>query len=279
VYVTPDGTVGAPTPWPLDLWRSGESGDAFALAFGWHNRCDHDYRTQMLRLGIVDVIFSPVLNNTYQNTPLNCWDCDPFFMYGTNDQRYLTNDLADFGVGNFFWYGHAQQIGFGATKDADNEPDVSFVSILDLQAALGNTWDLHRKHLIKAHPYRLVILEGCETAEDSQLAEAFGILGGIHSKSWFEKHGESPQAYVGWAGEIFIPNCPMYTDLFTSHSAHQADMFGLWMSEVPLVQCVAAGATPYLNLLGAPVPFDTPLDPNWVIFGDPYLTRTPANEP
>jgi len=113
-----------------------------------------------------------------------------------------------------------------------------------------------------------------------ELSEAFGIRGGVHTKSWFERHGESPQAFVGFTtDEVFLPACPPYTDPFMYHGEHLADMFGLWMCEVPLVQCVVAGATPYSNIFGVQVPHDDPLSQDWQIFGDPYLTRTPSSEP
>ena len=265
-------------PYPIDLFRSGESGDAFSLAFGWNVLCDLDFRKEMLRLGVVDQVFSPTLDNTYQNTSLNCYDCDPFFMYSKNDQTNLLNDLANGNVGNFFWFGHGEHLSFGAAKNVDSEVNHSSIAIWDLERVLGNKWNLRHTFLSKNHPFRLVIMETCETAQDSQLAEAFGIDGRVHSKNWFERHGQSPQAYVGWSTIIYVPGCPIYNDPFTSHSEHQADLFGLWMSEVPLMQCVAAGATPY-TIFGVPVLFDTPLYPTWKIFGDPYLTRTPTSEP
>jgi hypothetical protein len=291
IYITPGTAVAASgsvhpqagsasSPYPLSFSRLGSCGDAFTMAFGWNTLCDLPFRKDMLRLGVLDIIFSPILDNTYANTSLNCYDCDPFFMYSTGSQTMLTNDLANGNAGNFFWYGHGSSYSFGAAEtDSDINAGLSSVTAWDLGNALGNNWNRRHTRLIAHHPFRLVIMEGCDTAEDAQLSEAFGILGAIHSKQWFQRHGQPSQAYVGWTTEIFVPGCPVYDDPFMNHSEHQADMFGLWMSEVPLVQCVVAGATPYLNGFGVPVPFDTPLDANWRIFGDPNLTRTPSNEP
>jgi hypothetical protein len=194
--------------------------------------------------------------------------------------KHALSDYLNSGVGNFYWYGHGSEFSFGSgLTDADIESGLSNISTTDLENVLGNKWSRRHKYLIRNHPFRLVIMEACSTAVDSQLAEAFGIQDGVHNKAWFVKHGLPSQAYVGWTIDILVPGCASYDDQFQSHSDHLADMFGLWMSEAPLVQCVAAGATPYLNGFGVPVPFDTPLDPNWRIFGDPYLTRAPANEP
>lgn len=230
-------------------------------------------------MGVLDMIFNVTFDRPYANTSLNCYDCDPFFMYSKGAQANLLSDLADPNVGNFFWYGHAEHLSFGAAKNTDKQPDLSSISIYDLEPVLSNTWTRAHKRLLAHHPFRLVVLEGCETAVDSQLAEAFGILGGVHSKYWFQRRGCPSQAYVGWTVDIYVPNCPAFDAVFANHGLHQQDMFGLWMSEVPLVQCVVAGATPYLNIFGVPVPDDTPLDLNWKIFGDPNLTRTPSSEP
>jgi hypothetical protein len=56
-----------------------------------------------------------------------------------------------------------------------------------------------------------------------------------------------------------------------SRGEHLADFFAAWMAGLTLVDCVQIGERED----SAWWPFDRPLDPNWKIFGDPFLTRSP----
>ncbi len=257
---------------PIPVWRfkNGSCGDLFSLAYGWDTYSSA--RSDMIMNGVENVIFDPAFDNEYTSSPLNFpgWFHDPFFMHDQNnlytnkpsdDQEAVINDLASPSVGNFYWHGH------GFVDAIGSATGVGLASAV-VAERLGNTGVKGARGPKHTHPYRLVILEACDTGSQSW-SRAFGIVDTSHTTEWFQSHGESPQAMVGWPGEIVSLGGSMQ---LASHSEHLADCFGAWMAGLPLVECVDIGATP--NDSVSP-PFDRPMDPNWKMFGDPYLTRLP----
>ncbi len=93
IYITPSDP--SPITWPSQPYPFGlaksvsTGGDAFELAFGWDSACAFSYRSDMIREGVADLLFSPVVDDTYQNTPLNCYDCDPFFLHSLTSKTNL----------------------------------------------------------------------------------------------------------------------------------------------------------------------------------------------
>lgn len=269
--------------YPFYLYRSaGFSGDSFTLAFGWNNQTWYSDRQYMIHYGVENIVFNPAADETYNNTPLNCYDCDPFFMYKTVDQQTLLLDLENVNVANFYWDGHGNIGSIGSTesqKDADNG-----LSSLDITTVSEN---LHNRKGSRGwqqrhHPYRLVILDCCLAGQNAGWAKAFGIEPNVTSKQMFERQGEQPQALVAWTTEIDGPSgrspsgyglndVPPST--FYAYGDALARLFSDWMTEVPLMQCLADASTPDGS------GYDFPMNPNWRIFGDPNLTRDPAFEP
>ncbi len=270
--------------YPLYLFHMGAWGDTFTMAFGWNDTIMASQRYEMIQENVVDVLFNPGADPyTYNNTFLNSFNGTCFAMWNqVPDATTLTNDLARGDVGNFFWCGHGDPTGFGsAENDADVKRGLSAITQSDLNAALGTHMD-GRGWSNRQHPYRLVILNCCDSADDDRLANAFGIEGGTHDHQWFEKRDELPQAFVGWNAIIRVPGCwwwnryiPIQTSFF-GYGVHLNILFTLWMSGyIPIAQCVDAATEP----IDALWPFDCPLDKHWVIFGDPNLTRDPDLEP
>ena len=271
VQVSPIPPLNPPPPAvPLNFWRSGTViGDQFEIAYGWDSQVYNYYRKNMIGC-VVDTVFNPSLDNAYQNTMLNCFTCDPFFMYYSGDGQTILLSLNNILVQNFFFCGHGTFQSFGSVGTR-NDPSLASVSTADLQTWLGNGYYNHAFQ--RPHPFRLVIMDSCNSANTGILAQKFGFpYPATLTKQWYDRRGEEPQAFVGFKEEIWLPTGASFLP-YVYHGDHLADMFGLWMSEVPLVQCVAAGATPY-GVIG-----DCPLDPSWTIFGDPYLTRTPSSHP
>jgi hypothetical protein len=227
----------------------------------------------MIRDNVENVLFDPTLDNTYNNTFLNCYYCDPFFMGNTNDQRILLDDLSNGSVGNFYWNGHGseQSIGSSANTNQDAQGYSSF-TYSDVETSLGNLFGGHLKGgwSKRAHPYRLVILDSCSSADGIEWAKAFGIIGNAYSASRLRSMGYDPQAFVGWVGSFNGPFTP--TDM-AYYGEHLNDLFELWMSDVPLDECVGYAASYYQG--AAYSIYDMPLGDNWKIYGDPILTRSP----
>jgi hypothetical protein len=226
----------------------------------------------MIMNSVENIVFNPALDNQYYNTPLNCWYCDPFFMYSTNDQETLLNDLANQSVGNFFFDGHGSEETIGsALDDSQHASGLSMLSNTDVGVRLGNYPPIGRKKGQKyAHPYHLAILNACDCGGATYWAQAFGITTGLHSTEWFQNHGESPQAMVAWTGDTYGPNGFDVYGQYEDYGEHLAELFGLWMSEAPLDYCVGEATVPDSSIFP-----DHPLDLNWTIFGDPVLTRSP----
>ena len=284
LYITPTDTLNTqkalfhpngltPTS-PIPLWRfkNGICGDEFTLAYGWDDDgyIAHGARSDMIMNSVENIIFNPAIEKEYNNTPLNGWYLNPFFMYSTNDQATMLNDLANQSVGNFFFFGHGSEDSFGSGVTTPNRglttTDLNYVTVGE---QLGN---IPKTKTVKGpkhkHPYRLVILDACSCGQQPWWAKAFGIPPTNHALTWFQGRGLSSQALLTWAGEIDA--CEGIPEI-NSHGEHLADFFGAWMSGVPLVECVNIGTTPDYGWF----PFDRPFDSSWKIFGYPFLTRSP----
>jgi len=277
LYITPTGTLnnsqtrvhanysgGSSSSGPIPIWRfaNGICGDEFSLAYGWNP--DSSRRSDMIMDGVENIVFNPALDNDYFPSPLTFpgWYHTPFFMGdNTNDQATMLNDLANQSVGNFYWHGHGGYNNIGSGTGVGLAPS-------DVAIKLGNISFNHGNK--NGHPYRLVILDACGCGEDKSLwVTAFGIVETNASAEWFQQHGLAQQAMVAWPGPIDSLGGSYQLD---SHSAHLADFWAAWMAGLPLEECVGIGATPYDGVLPL---FDRPLDPNWKIFGCPFMTRSP----
>ena len=282
IYITPTANSNASqanvqanglTPYgPIPVWKfkSGSCDDLFSLAYGWDAYSSE--RSDMVMNGVENVIFNPTLNNEYTPSPLNFpgWFHAPFFMHdldgsmnGTknlsDDEVAVVNDLASLSVGNFYWHGHGSHDFIGSGTGVGLGPSVVANRLKNYYGKRGGNFK---------HPYRLVILEACNTG-DNLWVHAFGIESTVRDAAWFQAHGESPQAMLAWPGMIAALGGSMQ---LASHSEHLADFFGAWMSGHTLVECAVIGSTPNESVSW---PFDQPMDPNWTMFGDPFLTRSP----
>jgi hypothetical protein len=90
-----------------------------------------------------------------------------------------------------------------------------------------------------------------------------------HSTQWFIQNQYLPQAMLAWTGDTYGPNGFDIYGQYENYGEHLAELFGLWMSEAPLAYCVSQATLANVSVIG-----DHPLDTNWIIFGDPELTRS-----
>lgn len=263
---------------PIPIWKfkKGRCGDLFTMAYGWNNTMGSGARSDMIRLGVEDIVFNPGLDNQYYPPfpYLNCYDCDPFFMYSTNTEETILNELSNPGVGNFFFDGHGSMYSFGSALD-DNDKAKNGRSMLGntvVGQRLGNYLPTNGKKGPKhAHPYRLVILNACDCGDAPFWAQAFGIVSEARTTQWFHDNNYNPQAMVAWIGDTYGPNGFDIYGQYENRAAHLAVLFNCWMSELPLAECVDAATQPDDQMFD---PFDQPLDTNWTIFGDRELTRS-----
>lgn len=114
------------------------------------------------------------------------------------DYSVLTNALADGSSANFYWWGHGGRFAIG--PHPKKQP---FLMARDVKDFLRNA--------ALDHPYRLVILDGCETWS-SEWADAFGIDfnpgGSTYTVQNFTSRGLNPQAFVGWDPTTPAPMTP-----------------------------------------------------------------------
>ncbi len=257
-------------PVPVYRFKKGSCGDYFTLGlgFGWMGdpNLNANNLMSMVEGDVENIVFNPGLDNTYNNTTLNGWDRDPFYIWSDTQKQQILQDIGNPCVGNFFWYGHGSAISFGPSQeDADQLPTIAY---WDVGAATGNIIDRNRHGPAKRpHPFRFVILDACECGDANYLADAFGIEPGSHASWWYRKAGFAPQAMVAWTGDVMDPQ-PMYWEDVEIYGSHLAVLYNLWMSGAPLVYCVYSGA----QSSGAT---DIPLSVNWKVFGYSYLTREP----
>jgi hypothetical protein len=287
-YITPTSTFtnnvkvlakasGASKSGPIPVWKfkNGSCGDLFTMAYGWNSESfiGHSLRSDMIMYGVENIVFNPGLDNQYYPPfPfVNCYDCDPFFMYNHNNQETLLNDLANGSVGNFFFDGHGSEDSISsAVANDDINNGLSYLGASEVGNRLGNLGSLPPGHK-HAHPYRLVFLDACECGKREAWADAFGIVSGVHYAEWFQGRGEPSQAMVAWPVDIDGVSWTPFAYQFYSAQEHLANFFNLWMAGVPLIDCLNVGATPDYNWW----PQDRPFDKHWRIFGDPFLTRSP----
>jgi hypothetical protein len=189
----------------------GGIGDRFVVAWGWNEyQVNFDQQRESLMLdGVINIIANPGLVNEYSLLPDgNAFHCCAFRYDTPQNQEMLLKALASPDAGNFFWFGHGNQ------DTIYGNVDKSAITDGDVEKALEN-----KKHRSKPpsysysnkHPYRLVILNGCNSYS-SEWANAFGIDfskgGSLNTVLEYQFTGRTAQAFVGWDAEVKVPTFP-----------------------------------------------------------------------
>ena len=215
----------------------------FTVAWGWSSDFFQfiNNEDQMIENGVVNILANPSDVNSYSLGPCCIWNM-PYtsgttFTYKTEfDKRILTNALSQGYL--FFWLGH------GGANVLLGNPDLSNISAQDVRKALGNfEFDSTPKHpKTNSHPYKLVILNGCET--DSVLwTRSFGIdyspPGTTNFVAQYMAAGRSPRAFVGWVKQNDAPNVVDYFGItHVQFGDALAELFSHWMAGDPLGICM-----------------------------------------
>lgn len=233
--------IAAATPTPVAQWflkQGSSAGNGFVVAWGWNRYATwfNDYREQMILNAVVNILGDPSSFDEYTLAPSLNFPYSSTFRYDTDaDKKVLLNSLKD--NENFFWFGH------GSFNTIAGNDTVSSIGTADVQRVLENYpgQGTQRRPRAPKHPYRLVILNGCETY-GSDWATSFGIdfspSGSTNIVLEYQFVGRKPQAFVGWTAEGEVP------DFDTTGLAHaqfgqaQAELFSRWMGGFPLDLCL-----------------------------------------
>ncbi|MGH7976029.1 MAG: Ig-like domain-containing protein, partial [Limisphaerales bacterium] len=256
--------------------------NVFAVAWGFDTyfTAFNNYRTELMEDDVIEILDNPSDFNSYTLLPANNVPyADSTFRYDDNtDKSVLVNpshpgkgDLAL--SGNFFWFGH------GAANAIAGNPKHSIITALDVINTLNNkaytTTDKTPEN--NDHPYKLVILNGCQTYSYIW-ASAFGIDYSANNSSDlvsdYTLAGRQPRAFVGWTKEIGVPgynDIPYEGMLDADYGEALGVMFQEWMAGYPIYQCVEDFSDQALLLVPLPHLFEN-VD-SWKISGCYDLER------
>lgn len=244
------------------------SPDAMEVAYSWEPGVyDEANREAMYQKGVVDVLYNPARDNHYQNTPLNAFNAYVFGMYSGEDKGVLKEALRDKGVSNLFFSGHGSDETFGASANPGDQLPV--FNIDEVGAMLHNslengTWKERRT------PFRLVVLDACNTALSDRWAIAFGIPPSFTTFAAFEESGLAPCAFLGWQGSPYLPSQGIgYPNNFVKYQVSLAIFNSAWLDGKTLAECIRAASNKKLSY---PMGYKDKL--GWKIYGLPTLTRT-----
>jgi hypothetical protein len=252
-------TLSDPSSGTLAYWLSDASTgpightEYFTVAFAWDNA------TQASKGGAMwDCIMGSVVNRLMEicnegwcyddpySSSFDTWDTYPYtsgnpgYLQQQPDVQNLLNSLGDGNTMNFYFDGHGQTTEIGNDKSSSDPSDVE-IGLVNVENALGNIGNVDgpKWH----HPYRLVFLNACHTAEDDHWAHAFGIPDRTTTQEL--ENGHQPQAFLGWDGSPLAAQ----TDGDWNDTAQTYAVFwDAWMSEqYTLQQCIQIASNPSLS--------------------------------
>jgi len=156
----------------------------FDVAYAWHRDSEAQPFGQMwqfAQFGVVNSLMQPlglypVYPESFNRFTYDLYPGYPGYLPNmAKATDYLLPDLALPAMRNFYWHGHGStaSIGDGKEPDPSNPGAKVFITTKDVNEALGNTWSFWK--LKMEHPYRLVFLDGCSTADTDDWRKAFGI--------------------------------------------------------------------------------------------------------
>jgi len=267
--ITPSGGPEATPVWQWFLKaQTPGPGNTFVSAWGWHKYTTsfNNKTEQMMLDGVLNILGNPSNPNAYFLAPNgNVPYCCAFRFDNSADKQVLLDALAQ--NRHFFWIGHGSYNGILGNKDrADIGPT-------DIENILQNlAYKSSPKHPKEdKHPYRLVILNGCQTYS-SLWAGCFGIpySSGMSTNIVLEYQftGQMPRAFVGWTNDVIkIPFGWDPTGIgHLQYGLALGELFSKWMEGFPLDFCVDSFADRALS-------YGYTGNDSWCISGCVDLTR------
>lgn len=228
-----------------------QPGNQFVVAWGWNEYATSfsENNEQMMLNGVINILGNPANPNSYFLAPPGNVPFATAFRYDTDaDKQALLTALQQNAL--FFWCGHGSDTTFGG-----NLPK-SFIGTADIEPLLGNTSYKSRPTHPRQdlHPYKLVILNGCETYS-ALWAGVFGIQFSATTSTEmtldYLNTDRTPRAFVGWTTTVDMPEMVrilphLGCDWPTAHLRYGnalGQLFTSWMSGYPLDVCVDNFAT------------------------------------
>ncbi len=229
------GTTNFSSTDPVMHWFLKEahgSGGDFVVAWGWdvYTTGFNNRRNDAMLNGVINLLGNPADPSAYNLRPAANVAYANTFRYDTiADGDLLLNELASPNAGNFFWFGHA-----GKDSIAGNYKKTSIDSD-GVEGVLGNKAHRSTPRVPRTnkHPYKFVVLNGCETYS-SDWANAFGIdfspQGSSTLTPTYLSAGRTPRAFVGWTKQIDVPNrLGSWVGYETEYAEGLGQLFYNWM--------------------------------------------------
>jgi hypothetical protein len=221
-----------------------------------------------IQWGVVDPLISPPeaggggsldpYSSTFNDFTSPEDNGNPGYLSGINDVTALTNNLKQVATRNFHFDGHGNETSFGNNQKGAGEVNITAG---DLEELLGNyPYGTALNGLKRGRPFRFVFLNACETADDDNLHNVFGIYHRLTTAD-LQKNSQNAQAYVGWVNS---PRIPLTADDWYDFASTYAVLYDAWMAGIPLDDC--------LNMASQKYPFGSvyPITLNWP-FGTKFL--------
>jgi hypothetical protein len=222
----------------------------FTVAYACDASADDQNLRDCVQLTIVDQLIG-TCNATFcydypYSSTFNTWSDlgtqqgNPGHLASMSD---VSNLLTNLGNGNllqpltknFYFFGHGNSTEIGTLNDD------AYFNAGQVASALGNGIFTYGKGHISSgvlrlgQAYRLVFLDACFTAFDSDFAHAFGVFNKISSKQ-LAHWPEQAQAFVGWTGEKKEPG-GVVGNKFDMANCYSV-FWSAWQSGLPLDRCV-----------------------------------------
>ncbi|MGI8965028.1 MAG: hypothetical protein ACR2H1_02950, partial [Limisphaerales bacterium] len=218
----------------------GGIGDAFVVAWGWdeYGSAFNNARENLMLDGVINIIGNPGRSDEYRLRPGRNIPFASAFRYDSEaDRELLVGSLKSRDTGNFFWFGHGSKILFYGNGKK------SFISPDDIEGELQNrkSRSTPKVPTENKHPYRLVILNGCNTY-NADWANAFGIdfspKGTTNDVVAYSQHGRQSQAFVGWTEAVRVPRMLNPNFFNANYAEGLANLFSAWMDGFALEECL-----------------------------------------
>ncbi len=238
-------TITAQGQSPTVLWegfpkeRVQGPGNTFVVAWGWNKYTTsfNNQTEQMMLDGVINILGNPSDFNSYYLAPSLNFPFASTFRFDTKaDKQTLLNALSQNQM--FFWLGHGSYNGIqGNALKADIGPT-------DIEGILQNlSFKSSPKHPKEdKHPYRLVVLDGCETYSSfwaGVFAVPFSPNGSTNISLDYQFTGRMPRAFVGWTNTVEVPFDFDPTGLYHARYGLVLDeLFSKWMAGYPLDFCI-----------------------------------------
>jgi len=212
-------------------------GKSFAVAFAGFK---FPNAQDVVSENVVDVLcagegLSSLDYNLLPNQAVNTPHADNAFEWygGTNGNKStLTDALLNGSCGNFYWMGHGNTTVISPTT---NLVSTERITTTELQPALGNQGYIGTNTFANNHPYRLVILDGCNTYS-WPWAKTWGIPWfGEDVKDHYISEGLDVCAFVGWTKTTYTSYSNNGGE---AYGRCQRELFANWYAGFTLKQCL-----------------------------------------